>query len=322
MSPLHSLLLTLAPSAVSEVPASTPPQEAANLSGYEREDEPALGAELAREPSWSLRPNAWARHAFGADVEGAPGDLSVSRLGASMVASRPWGESRSLSLGLSHERVSYDFAGGEPIFGAGNPLERPSRSSVWTTWAQRESEDFGWSATFFTSAGLEAGAELSDSWTWGGGASVDYQLTDNFAVQLGVYGTSRLEDSFFVYPVSAIDWQVSEDVHVGSEGNGVGVGIDLGNDVYTYTNIAFGVRQFRLDEDGFGPSQTFPGGVFRDDELSANLALVWTPRERLRVEFYGGLALRQLTLLDVEGAGFQLELDPAPFVGAALSFGL
>ena len=61
--------------------------------------------------------------------------------------------------------------------------------------------------------------------------------------------------------------------------------------------------------------------MFRDDELSANLGVLWTPSDELAVELTAGVALRETTLLTDGGDGIQDDVDPAPYLGLSISYG-
>lgn len=282
--------------------------------------------EAPQEEGWSYRAFAFGRAYGGADFDDAGGDLDVHRFGVAFTASRPLGGDYRLTLGTRVERSEYDFGGSSFTGGVSDPFDDLYRPSVWASLSGVYSEEVSWTGSLFTSAGVESGAGFSDAFTYGLGGTVRYEFSDTFALSLGLFGTTRLEDDFLVYPVSAIDWQISEDLHLGSEGSGVGLGLELSEKVRTYFNVAFEVRQFRLDGDDFavptgsGPVQ-FADGVFRDDELSANLGVLWTPSDELAVELTAGVALRETTLLTDGGDGIQDDVDPAPYLGLSISYG-
>ena len=273
---------------------------------------------VARELEWRFAVSTFAGAAARADFDGAAGSLGAHRFGFGVSASRPLDELYTAGVGVRWARSAYDFGAGSFGLPGGDPFDSLSSYGVWTSLAKwDEADDLNWTGFVFANAGLESGASASDGTTFGGGGTVHYRHSESFAMSLGLYGTTLLEDDFLVYPVSAIDWQVSEDLHIGDEGDGVGVGLRFNDELKSYFNIAFGVNQFRLDDQG-----VVPRGVFRDEDFAANLGLVWTPTERLTAELALGVAWREVTFLFDGGGGVSQDLDPAPFAAMRLSYGL
>jgi hypothetical protein len=196
-----------------------------------------------------------------------------------------------------------------------DPFERVHQTSIGMSLITRESENFTWLASVFGRAGAESGASLSDSGVYGGGGTITFPVSDNLRITVGGFVTTRLEDDPFFFPWFQVDWEVTDKLHVGQEGTGVGIGYLFSDDVKSYANFFYNVRQYRLDDRG-----PLPGGVGRDDEYGLNAGVTWTASESLRVDFFGGINKREITLLDNSVNVGQSELDPAPYFGIALSY--
>lgn len=287
-----------------------------------REDAPD-GTEASGGEKWVFRPYAVGLAFARSDFDSLQGSVVVQRASVGISAYRPLDEEYTASVGLRVGRSHYGFAESTFTTAGKDPFDGLYRATIWAGLSRAREEAFlNWNAGVFSTVGAESGADLGDAATFGLSGSVRMQLSDTFALTLGLVGTTRLEDSFLVFPISAIDWQISEDVHVGDEGSGFGVGVDLGDDFRTYTNLAFSVHQFRLEDEGIGTQQAFPGGVFRDDVLSANVGLVWTPTERFAAEVFAGLAWREITFLQDGGGGLADDVDATPLIGLSVSYGL
>ncbi len=277
------------------------------------EDEPQ--AELG---GWSLRPFVVGRASARADLDQLEGRLGLWRAGAGVAATRPLSPELTLGIGTSYEASTYEFSSSTFTGGESDPFDDPWRASVWTSLAKHRPEDrVDWSGGLFANVGAEDGAALEDALTYGFTVRLAYDYSERLTVIGGLVGTTRLEDSFLVFPIGGIDYRFDERFSVGSQGEGVGATYAFAQNLRTYFNVAFGVRQFRLDDEGL-----LPEGVLRDDETAATLGLVWSPSRSFTAELFGGYAWREVTFLDGAGGGFADDVDPAPFIGLRLAYGL
>ena len=250
----------------------------------------------------------------GVDFDSASGDVTTQRYRARLSASQPLDEKRRMTYALTHEQSSYDFDGAN-LGGIPDPFDRVFQTTLSASFQTRESEDVSWFVNGFARMGAESGADFDDATVYGGGAVVTFPAWENFRLSVGGFVTSRLEDDAFFFPWFQIDWQVTERLSVGQEGSGVGIGYLFSDRLKSYGNLFYNVRQYRFDDDA-----PIPGGVGRDDEFGVNLGLLYTASERVRWDFFGGINLREITLIDSGGSGVQDELDPAPYIGVSVSY--
>ena len=265
---------------------------------------------------WSSRVSVVGHHFFANELEDGPGEVAVQQLDARLGLGRRLSDRRRLGLFARIERSIYDFDDQASIGGFRfHELDLVRLSASHVT---EFNPDTVWTVTGGLALGFESGAEMSEALTYGLGSTISFRLNSSFLVTLGGFGWTRLDDDPLYYPWFQLDWSPTEKLHIGSEGQGYGVGYAWYDDLSAYLNFSFVERNFRLDHDRPG----IVDGVVRDGEFALNTGLIWQANDRLRVELYGGLALRQLTVLDDVSIGVDDTIEPTPYVALNLGYSL
>lgn len=270
-------------------------------------------------PAWRAEATLVGHHFFAAGLDEGPGELAIGQAEVRLDVSRRLDEKRSLGLRLRHETSFFDFQDGAAIGGLVDPFDELHLASLGATLVTRASDDLSWLVTLWTALGYQSGAELSDGLTFGGGSTLSFRISSKLLLTVGAFGNTRLEDDPLVYPWLQLDWQPTERLHVGREGSGIGVGYSWLEDLSAYANVSFVERNFRLADDASLPA-SIAGGVARDDEFALNLGLAWNPEGPWRVDLYGGLALRELSLLEEDELVADASLDATPYAALKLGY--
>lgn len=292
---------------------STEKPQAAGDEDFLRSEE--LG-ELIPSPTWRAEATVVGHHFFAAGLDEGPGELAIGQADVRLDLSRRLDEKRSLGFRLRHETSFFDFQDGAAIGGLVDPFDELHLASLGATLVTRGSNDFSWLVTVYAALGYQSGAELSDGLTFGGGSTLTFRISSKLLLTVGAFGNTRLEDDPLVYPWLQLDWQPTERLHVGREGSGVGVGYSWLEHLSAYANVSFVERNYRLADDA---PASIASGVVRDDEFALNAGLAWKPEGPWTVELYGGVALRELSLLEDDAGVADATVDATPY--AALRVG-
>ena len=245
------------------------------------------------------------------------GDVSLARIGVRFEALHPLGRWRDLGLELRVEQSGYDFSDSSTIDG----VDEVWLFSLGSSLTTRMRDDWSWTLHLNASAGAEDSADWSQSLTVGGGASATLPMTKDWSLTAGGFASSRLEDDPLFYPWVQLDWQPNDQVRLGDSGDGYGLDVSWVEGISTYVNLSFVERQYRMD--GYEVDEVdFSDGAFRDSEFAVNAGAVFQWNSRLKLEFFGGAAIRELTLLDDgESEVFQDTTRPTTYFGLALRYG-
>ncbi len=274
-------------------------------------------------PGPSARATLRAQHAFSADLEDVPGDVSVSRFAGQVGLTFPTTDRSQIGVALFSETSLYDFSDDTSFApSVGAPWEDVQELGLGVTFRDRVTDT--WS--YFVGAGIDAnyefGADVGDSLTYLGLGGVRYEVGPELGIGLGAIVSSRLEDDVFFIAFPTIDWRPSKDWRLAT-GPGDGRAVELrlsyiSSEEFTASLFgAFETRGFRLDEDG-----PVPDGVGRDWRLPVGVGFAWNPHPQVTLSLEGGaFVYSELTLDDSNGDEIsQVEPDIAPFILAELRF--
>jgi hypothetical protein len=277
-------------------------------------------ARPARPPLFLI---AGGEYQFNAGIDTA-GNFDVTRALAGIGTRFPLGERLGVGVSATYDLAAYDFDDAA-VFGGGQPWGDIHTGRLMAMGNYTVDEHWFVFAGGVAGIAAVSGADASGSWTGSGFIGGGYRASDHLSVQLGVSVTSQLEDDSQVLPMFVVDWQLDErwKLHAGAVEFGVtdvvGVGVMYRvNDQWSLGARTGYVRQrFRLDGSGFAPD-----GVGEDERAKAALVLRWGPRPGLQVSVLGGVALGgKLQVEDDDGGHlFKEDYDPAPFVGARVSW--
>lgn len=313
-----SALLVAAGAAAGQSPTSAeaapPPQPAT-------EPEPAAPASAITPAQRPIVYSLSVRGEIGlsADLSDSPGEVSVSRAGATLGAAVPIGERAQLSLGFDYELSSYDFDNATGLIaGTGSPFEDVQRYSVSARYAHQLSRQ--WSLVGGGSVGIsgEEGAKTSDSIVGAGYIGGRYALSESVQTGFGLVFATQLEDDALFLPLLMLDWQINEQWRLSNEGR---LGLTLSYAPVESWSFGLGAeyqnRDFRLDRDG-----PVPGGVGRETRIPLTLSASYTPTRHLSIEAGIGVGVyREFEILDSGGRELaDFDADASPFLRLQVSY--
>jgi hypothetical protein len=249
---------------------------------------------------------------FNADFRDAPGDVTVTRLGAGFGAAIPVRQFGQLDIGLDYEFSDYRFSGATG-FAAGfdSPWGSVHRETLTVRYGQRQSLQLAWFVGGSVGFSHESGADLSDSLVGSAYGCVRYALSESLSVGGGLVVWSQLEDSPILIPLPQIDWWLNERVRLTTGGRlGLTLAYAANEDLTFSIGGEYELREFRLRDDGAAPD-----GVGRDRRVPIAAGIGYRPTRQLSVELTGGAYLwQQFRLLDAGGNTLsEIDLKPTPF---------
>ena len=255
---------------------------------------------------------------FSADFDGAPGDVTTTRVDAGFTITIPAGERGSLDLGYDFELSSYDFDGATGLIpGTDDPWNEllDHRFSflysryVSRQWAWLLGGAFGWAG--------EQDADPNESMYGLGYFGLRYAVSESLILGFGGGVRSKMEDDPYVIPFALIHWNINDRLSLSNEGR---LGLTLlykFNDRWSMTlEGEWDYSDYRLDEDG-----PVPNAIVRDERYPIGIGVRWTPTELVR--FRAGLGVdfwRHLEVADEDGTELtDTDVDAAPFVGLQMT---
>lgn len=275
--------------------------------------------QLRRERPIVYRIRATGELAMNSDLRDAPGDVTVSRVGAGVGVVIPVRQAAQIEFSIDYEFSHYAFSGATS-FAAGfdSPWERMHREAVSVLFSQQETMDLSWSVGGIVGFAHEEGASISDSFTGAVLGGVRYRVAENVFIGGSAILVSTLEDGMMVIPAPAIDWRINERLRL-SSGRRPGVTLDyLASDELTFSfGAGYEWREYRLRDDGPAPD-----GVARDRRVPIFAAVTYTPTPQLSIELSGGaFLLQRYRLLDNDGNRLaDIDGKPVPFTGLQVSY--
>ncbi len=187
-----------------------------------------------------------------ADLDTGPGDVSVTRLGASFGIRHIVNPRLALRFGASVEHSQYDFSGATGLVaGTADPFDDITITTVSVGGEYASSETDAWIFGVFVRSAGESGADFGD--TIDGGIMLGYRHTfsETFSLGAAVNVGTELEDDIYAIPIVIIDWQINDKWRLATTEQ---ARVQLR---YEHADAwAFGVeggyerREFRLDQSG------------------------------------------------------------------------
>jgi hypothetical protein len=190
--------------------------------------------------------------------------------------------------------------------------------------------DDAWTAFGGPMVGVAAedGADWGDATIWGIAAGARYTFGPNLMVGLGIAGVQPIEDNFAVLPFAVFNWKISDQFALRSSRSIVGVTMGFAGveGVWMFADrweLAVGAQaersRFRLSDH----NPVAPDGVGQVTGIPVYARLNWKASEDVTISgICGVIAAGNLEIDNKDGdkIGDDVDYDPAPFVGALISF--
>ena len=264
-------------------PKEPAPQEPAPQEP-QKEPQPEAATQPSRPVTWTIKfPTELG---FSASLDGAPGEVTTSRIGGDFEVGIPTGSRSQLDLGFEYEYTRYEFDDATGfVAGATSPFKDVHRETVRARFGQQETLQLGWMVGGYVGFSAEDGADLSESVVGGLYGGVSYYLSRSLKVggALGVF--ARLEDDPLIVPIPVIDWTITEQWRMSNAGK---LGLTMYYSPCEQWTLALGAwydeRNFRLDDSG-----VIPSGVVRDSNVPLQLTATYKPTANFSAEFGGGI---------------------------------
>lgn len=256
-----------------------------------------------------------------ADLDDNGGDLSIKELGIGGWHRWPlMGGNGAFGAGLQYNGRKYDFGGGATLGGVADPFDHVEDLRATGFYEALITEEWSWFAAGTLAAGADEDADLNDGFYVEGAGGFLFQVQDGMQLGLELIAFTEIEDdpSFYLFPV--IEMEINEDSRISTVKNSTDPALayffDFSDELSTYFGAGVKIRQYALD-DAVLPDDS----ALKDQEIALRGGLTWS-RQKFTADAYVGLAFRELTL-DVDDSEVdQDDIDPAPFVGATVSYGI
>ena len=247
-------------------------------------------------------------------IKGAPESIDVDRFGGRLELQHDMPAEQVISLGLEFQRLSY--GNNYMLGGLTAPLHSADHWRLDATWFGAQDAIFPWFASARAEAGLVDGTKPWEELTFGGNLGATVQLMEDVGVKLVIDFNERYEDDVRILPLALLDWRISEAWHLGDQAGGWGLGFQGTSATNYFLSLNLEERGYRLDKaSGAAESSIY------DEELSLRGGLVWHPNPGLKVDFFVGLAERDLELRNEGQSIDSIESEEALFGGIRLSMG-
>lgn len=258
-------------------------------------------------PSIFVSVDGHAEWGFGADLSDASGDMSVSRVGASVSVTRPLNDEHTLVFSVAEEVSIYDISSPDLIGGA-DPIDSGFETSIALSLVSRLDERWTLRTSGEVHLSMEGGADVGDSITYGGVVAASYRMSDTLTLGAGAAIRTQLEDSVLIVPALIVNWQIMDRLRLSTGGSTGGVRLTLAYDIddeWTATlDGGYDRREFRLDDEG-----PVPGGVFTDQRVPVALGVVYSPGGGFTARVRGGMNTFQSIQIDDAGGGDVTDTD-------------
>lgn len=249
---------------------------------------------------------------FNANLDGSPGDLTITRAGAGVTSEIPAGDRGTLYLGYDYALTNYDFSGATGLIpGTSDPWGSVQSHGVNAMFLHRATEEVTWLVGGDLMWTAEQGAAYGDAMTGLVYGSVTYAVRPGVTLGLGGGLRSRLEDSAIFVPLVSLDWAISDEWRLRTTGPGLAIEYTPDDRWKFSLSGRYDLQDFRLDENG--PA---PGGVGRDERVPISLGVEFTPTRAVTVSARAGVHLfANLEALDASGNPLgETDANPSPFV--------
>lgn len=255
-----------------------------------------------------------------ADMDDNRGELKVNEwsLGGGHRWPLPGGASGVFGVGLEHSRRRYKFSDGAGLGGFEDPFDhvRDFRGTLFgETQIDRE-----WSV--FGAATLAAGGEDGEvrNGVYGEFAGgFEFAVQENLHIGLEVITFTGLEDHASVYAFPVIQMEINEDSRITTVTDStdpmLAYEFDITHELTSYFGAGVRIRQYALDQDPL-PDHS----AVRDQEVAVRGGMRYS-YDRFLMDLFVGVAWRKLKLSADNDQIDQDSIDPAPLVGASVTYG-
>jgi hypothetical protein len=249
-----------------------------------------------------------------ADLDDAPGKVSVGRVGAEFGMEIPAGPQANLSLSLDYEFSYYDFTNATGfIAGSSSPFDEIHRTFLTARYSRQQTRQMVWTLGGSIGFSAEDGADLGDSLTGMVFGGMKFHFSEQFAIGAGAAVATQLEDDPFFFPTLLLDWHFAERWSLVSAGRpGLSLVYRPSDQVRLILGATYERRDFRLSDRG-----PLPGGVGLESQVPVSFGVEFQPTPQLQLGVAAGVALaRNFELKDSRGRKVaDIDADPAGFLG-------
>ena len=202
------------------------------------------------------------------------GDLSISRLKASLGVRHTINPKLALKFGASVEQSFYDFSGATGfIAGTGDPFDDVTMATLGLGFDYKSNDTDTWIFGGFVRTTGESGADFSE--TIDGGIQLGYKHKFSDTLTLGgvINVGTELEDDIYAIPVPLIDWKITDKWHLVTDDQAnVQIRYEYSDEWTFGLQGGYERREIRLDETGPSPS-----GIVDERRVPVALFATYTP---------------------------------------------
>jgi hypothetical protein len=248
------------------------------------------------------------------------GDLAIKGWGIGSWQRWPlMGGNGAFGIGIEHTKTEYDFGGGAQLGGFVDPFDRVDDFRFTGSYEALIDSEWAWFTAGTVALGAGNDADLDDGFYAEGMGGFKFQVQDNLQIGLEVIVFSEIEDDASIYAFPVIDMAVNEDSRISTVTNSTDPTLaylfDFSDELTSYAGAGVKIRQYTLDDNPL-PNDT----AFKDREIALRAGVLFS-REKLVVDAFVGVAFRKLTLNSDDHELGHDKVDPAPFIGASVSYG-
>ncbi len=299
---IAALAFAAAPALAAE-PSATPADQPAD------NPPPEVTPETAG-PTFTASIAGW--HAFDADLDTGPGELSLSRLRLDLSAGFDLAERRTLVVGIEAEETWYDFTNATSLDASGDPFDNATNVDLFARYSAPLNDNTTWFGVATIGFAAESGADFSDSLIYGGALGFSYRQSETFSWGLGVAVRTRLEDDALIIPLPQIRAKLSERWTLASERAGLRLEYAASDALAYGLTAQYDSRTFRLDDGG-----PIPSGVATDRRVPVAFFARYSPDRNIDLTAQIGASLfTNIELFDANGNDLtDDDADTALFAG-------
>jgi hypothetical protein len=283
------------------------------------EPPPTAPAELLTPRPVTLEFKARGELGMNAALRDAPGDVTVTRLGAGLGIGIPVRRFAQLDVGLDYEFSHYAFSNATAFVpGIDSPWENIHREVVSLRFSQQQTMRLAWFVGGSIGFSHEEDADLGDSLIGSLYVGARLAMAENLFIGGGVVVWRQLEDDPLIFPLPGLDWWLTERFRLTTAGRLGLTAVYTASEAMTFSlGAEYDLREFRLRDDG-----PVPDGVGRDRRVPVTAGVSFRPAPRLSLDFTGGAHLWQRYRLLDSGGNTLAEIDarPSPFVGIQVGY--
>lgn len=274
---------------------------------------------------WTFSVAAGASQMFDTDIKEDSGEFSRTRAGLGMSLDYRCSETVTTKNTLNYTYDRYNFS---DTFLDIDPWDNV-HTLIYNMGLDYKIDD-AWTAFGGPMVGIAAedGADWGDAVIWGVSAGARYKFGPDLMVGLGLAGVQPIEDDFAVLPIILFNWKINDEFALRNSSPiaGVTTGFVGIEGVWMFADkweLAVGAQaersRFRLSEH----NPVAHDGVGQVTGVPVYARLNWKANDQITVSGLCGMIVNgnlEIDNRDGDKLGDDVDYDPAPFVGASVSF--